>query len=923
MKLPFTGRDAILERLLDRHYKAQCGDGGAVVLRGEAGIGKSRVIERFLELTGTAGKHVVATAALDYASSPLAPIVTIVETWLQTRSALFSEHVGLRSAVDFVCRVDGQAAPPSEAERRRCFDAIAQLFRFASADAPTTIVVDDLHFADHATVHLLYHILVATSRSPFFLLAAARPDIAADGGRPSPISRLERLDNVTCIVIEPLSSEACERMIVVASKGNLGREARGRIQQRAEGNPLFVEELVRESLATGRKSIAGVPATIYETVIERLSLLSPAGRNMLRIAAVCGRTFDGEVVGRIAGRSFTDMLGDIRHAVDLGLIDETGDAQLFHFRHALTHDAIYGTLLLAERRAMHRSLFALLRERTESSENIAVLAFHAHASGDREAASDYNERAGDYATGNQAFESAVVFYEHAFEALDRDAPRRAEVSRKLANAHLFAGYPDRAVQSVDIALADYRERGSLAEVVDALLQLAEIAAQTGDDERRLELLAEASECLSGTDDPQLLAKRASCLFEIAIAEHDLETVIDGCSALLTSDRVDTTIKIALQNTRANALLMQRRYDEAVVVQADAVRLADGTHSDGLASGTRFALGAVLFLSGKLAPASTSFEESATFARRRWAATESAISAAFQAEMELIAGKPKRARELLESTLDVASRSDHPVLITMIARVGIFLGARTDDESLIRRVVDALDLEAVLRDHTPARLIQLSGAFAHFLTMDGRPEEAEKVLGRAVDRLSAKRLKGSDWSPCTMLTIAAIGEKDDIPKARIPVRDWFTPYAPAFLDLFDALVAARFGDVDGAADHANRAATGFKHFRFRFEEATALSIAGRKDEAIDIFEAMGAHGSARRLRDELTPKNRQGRAANSLTPREDDVAILVVDGLTNREIADRLSVTEKTVETHVSSIFAKLGIRSRLQLESRLLSDAPR
>ena len=418
-----------------------------------------------------------------------------------------------------------------------------------------------------------------------------------------------------------------------------------------------------------------------------------------------------------------------------------------------------------------------------------------------------------------------------------------------------------------------------------------------------------------------MAKRALCLFELAIADRDIETVLDGCTELLDSDRVESAIKIALQNARANALLMHRRYDEAVSAQSDAVSLADQTDSDSLASGARFALGAILSLSGKLVPASSSFEESATFSRRRWAATESAISAAFQAEMELIAGDANRARELLEGSLEVASRSDHPLLITMIARVGIFLGVRSDDLTFIRRVVDALDLETVLRDQTPRRLIQLSGAFAQFLTIDGRSEEAGLVLGRAVERLSAKRLKSSDWSPCTMITIAAIGEKDDIPKARVPVRDWFTPYAPAFLDFFDAFVAERFEDPAKAAFHADRAAAGFHRFGFRFEEATALSIAGRKDEAIIICDQIGAHGTARRLREELTPKNRQGRAANSLTTREEDVATLVIDGLTNREIADRLSVTEKTVETHLSSIFAKLAIRSRLQLEARLLSGS--
>jgi DNA-binding CsgD family transcriptional regulator len=169
----------------------------------------------------------------------------------------------------------------------------------------------------------------------------------------------------------------------------------------------------------------------------------------------------------------------------------------------------------------------------------------------------------------------------------------------------------------------------------------------------------------------------------------------------------------------------------------------------------------------------------------------------------------------------------------------------------------------------------------------------------------------------MLTIAAIGPEPAIPAARRPIADWFAPYAPAFVSLFDAIVAERFGDREAAARHAGESIDAFHAFEFRFEEAVALSMAGRKREALELFERFGAHGFAERTRDEMTPKNRRGRPVNSLTSRERDVASLVVEGLTNREISDRLFVTEKTIETHLASIFSKLDVRSRTDVASRL------
>jgi len=316
-------------------------------------------------------------------------------------------------------------------------------------------------------------------------------------------------------------------------------------------------------------------------------------------------------------------------------------------------------------------------------------------------------------------------------------------------------------------------------------------------------------------------------------------------------------------------------------------------------------------------AGESFGEAAAIAHTRWATTERAIGIAHQAEAELIRGNFRRARELVDEALGDARLSDHPILITIMGRIGIFLGVRTDDASLVKEVVGALDLESLFHDRTPERYFALSGAFAQFLASQERLDEARSVLHRVVQRISEKRLRSTDWSVCTMMSIAILGDESDIAPARKTIHEWFAPYAPALLGLFDTLVADRFGNAAEAARHAEQSIEGFRTYEFRFEEAMALAFAGRKKEALKLFETFGSHSIVQRLRDELTPKNRQGRAAHILTSRERDVATLVADGLTNREISNRLSVSEKTVETHLASIFAKLGVRNRSDVASQL------
>jgi DNA-binding CsgD family transcriptional regulator len=921
MKQPLFGREDLLTSLLERYRKAQCGDGGAILFRGDAGVGKTRLIETFHERMRADDSNIVATATLDYAPSPFAPIVTIVEDLKRARPRLFEDNAGLSEVADLIVQADAGSDPPSMTGRRRLFDGIAQIFRIAAAEAPTTVIVDDLHYADPATIQLLYHITVATRNSAFLLIGATRSSGIISSEVRTFIARLEGLENVTSVQVEPLSDSASEALILAASKGAIDRERRARIKLRAEGNPLFIEELVRQALTGSDDAATRVPTTIFESIRERFSALPDEDQNALRLAAAFGRTFDAPSVARVAGLGLPMLLPMLRRAVNLRLVDETKDPLSFRFSHALMQEAVYAQLLKAEREDLHRRIFTDLERRPHGLESVAALAFHAFASGNRLTTAYYSELAGDYAGANQAVESGAEFYERALFAHGQNDADGARIAQKLAHAYLLAGFPERAVEPEQRALAYYRSQNDIESIADALLLLAEIAGQIGDDERRLELVAQAREALSGSSELRLAAKRSLCDFEIAIAEREVDEVIEACNELVTSNSIDVPTAVALRNAQANALLMQHRYKDAIATQARAVHLAARRGSVEQLGSSRFALGSILALSGDLERAGKSFERAANIAKKRWATTESAIGIAFEAETELMRGNMDRGRVLVEEGLTVAQRSDHPLLIVMIGRTGIFLGLRTDDLALVRRVVSALDLEVLFREGTPERMFQLSGAFAQYLALiEQRKKDADRVLERAVGRLSSKRLRSTDWSVCSMLTIAMIGNETDIPAARKPLTDWFAPQGPAFVHLFDAFVADRFGRTAEAAEHAERAVIGFQTFKFRFEEAAALSLAGRKREALQIFEQLGANSLVQKLREELTPRNRQGRAANALTSRELDVAALVARGLTNREIADRLSVTEKTVETHLASVFMKLEVHMRSEVAERLESQ---
>src|ERR1700733_1101092 len=913
-----------MSELLARYREMRGGEGRTVLIRGACGIGKTRLLSEFAATIRSSDTQVTLTPVLDYASSPFAPIVTVTEHWLRTRPALFEARPGLRRTLDSLVNADAHAGASSASERRRFFDGVAELFREVAKSGSATVIIDDLHLADASTYQLLYHIAVATRDAPFLLVASERSDATVRHPRDASTSAsFERLDRAAVVDVRPLSDEACDALIRHAGRDRLDVRARSRITLRAEGNPLFAEELVRQALAEqdavndgGDVPVTAPGAAAARLAAARLGQLPAEARELLFVAAVIGRRFDADLLARCTRASDDALFTSLREAAHLGLIDETDDPLVFRFHHALIHETVYAQILEAERRRLHRRIFSDIAGRPQARAAPAAPAFHAYRSGDVAAALHYNELAGDQAAGSHAVELAIELFEQALSVLEEAGADAARVSDKLAQAYLTAGIPDRAIVAARRALACHEAQGDSAAVADSLLLLAEAFGQISSVEQRLETLARIVRVLDEAVAAPLRAKRCQCLAEIALAGGDTAAAIAACDEGLAGGDPGRGAATALANLRAQAFLLERRYDEAIEAQNEAVRIASSDDGAEYASSARLELGIVLSLTGKLAGAGEAFADAAREAAVRGAMSERALSIAYQAEMTLMRGEIDAVYPLIRELLSEARRFDQPMIDVIGGRVGLYLGLLTGDSQLLRDVVDVFDLEERFRSSTPERYFPLSGAFAQYLAAEGRIEEAREVLRRFARRLPVKRLRNAG-SAFMMLAVAALGDEADIAGAREPIANWFAPYGGGFAHLFDAIVAARFNDASTLTDSATAAARELRQYEFRPLEGLALELAGRYDEALAMFETIGARADARRVREEMTPKNRLGRPANALTAREREVASLVAEGLTNRAISERLFVSEKTVETHVAAIFSKVGVRERRRLGPRL------
>ena len=455
--------------------------GGAIVVRGEAGIGKTRLVEEFVHLAQDSGVSIGTGTAREYANAPYAALT----------QALTSLGIG-------------PLPPPSETGGDAKFvwyNSVADELHAAVAATPhgTVVIVEDLHWADTATLDLLRFCASRLAADPILFVATYRTDdIEADTARARAIAALER--DAEVIGLNPLPPGQIEHLIAVILE-RVGRsvplDVVAEIRDLADGRPLFAEELLRGVLerlerdGTGRPS---VPTSIRATVRERYASLAPDARDVLLHAAVFGRRFSAQSVALLLGSDIGAIYASLRHARDLQLVvEDAQDDDRFAFRHALVREAIYGEMLRAEARVVHGRVASLLSSSPKA--DVSEVAEHAWHAGDGENAADWNERAGDLAVSVYAYAESARTYDRAFRSTADDS-RRARVAQRTAESLYALGEAERSAEWFAHAVEASRRLGAASLAGRLRLRRARVLFELG---RYDEGLAEADAIARGED----------------------------------------------------------------------------------------------------------------------------------------------------------------------------------------------------------------------------------------------------------------------------------------------------------------------------------------------------------------------------------------------------------------------------------------
>jgi class 3 adenylate cyclase/tetratricopeptide (TPR) repeat protein len=460
----FIGRDAELALLLDRWVMAVAGEGQLFLLSGEAGIGKSRVCETMLSRIALEPhaeirlqcspyhansafypvlRHLERAAGLGHQDSPALRRARFAELFADAGKAdraivLLGAELGLAGTAS-----DDATALGSKAET---LASLQELLLAPAASQPLCIFVEDAHWIDPTTQELIGLLVDRLVDRRVLLLITHRPEFTPPWGAPGHVTRLS---------MNRLGTRACAGLIGDLARGKALPDAVLReIVARADGVPLFVGELTKAVLESGLLTEdtdawrldgplppLAIPSTLHDSFMARLDRMAPV-KEIAQVGAAIGREFSSRLLTAVLGMHAAAVDAALTRLVDAGLLVSRG-GELYAFKHALTRDAAYASLLKSQRQICHQRIAGALETFNDGfvrATEPELLAYHYQEAGDSSAALAYWIAAGDVAERRGATEEAVAHYRSAHElteAPDLAAAGRArapEVLLKLGNA---------------------------------------------------------------------------------------------------------------------------------------------------------------------------------------------------------------------------------------------------------------------------------------------------------------------------------------------------------------------------------------------------------------------------------------------------------------------------------------------------------
>jgi DNA-binding CsgD family transcriptional regulator/tetratricopeptide (TPR) repeat protein len=931
------GRTAEL-RVLDELIAQSVRRGHALVIEGEPGIGKTRLLQTARERASSAGLQVYSAAAEELDSrrpfGVIADCLGIRPTATDARRREIGKHLLSEATPEAA-----EWPAPDPGPEYRLVEQVVALVDHLSAGGPVVLSLDDLQWADQSSLVVVHHLSRQLDRLPLLLLLAARPV-----PRPARLASLMGqlpIDATTTLQLGPLDAATCADLL----EALLGLEPGPSLLRHVEsagGNPLYVEVLANALISDGTLQVTPdrraetpatrLPAGLPDAILRRLSFLTPETLRLLELASVLGGSFSVTDLSLMSGRLVAALVDPLAEGMRAGVLEEQGDRLVF--RHQLIREGLYLGLPAAVRKGLHRDVWHTLAASGAPAVQVAEHVTRGASVGDREAVGWLQRAARE--VGPRAPGTAVDLLQRALELTDAADTDRGQILPDLAVALIWAGRLHDGESVSRQALA--RPDGVVGESgVRLCLAQALVLLDRASDARRQ---AEAAAAVVAASPSARV--RASAWASLArLSEGNVSGAIEYANrARVEAERLgDAPARCQALATLSLAADLQAQFQEA----ADLATLAvDEAVRDATREGHRalahLVLGRALADMDRLEEASDSVQRGRQICEQL-GARGALPSHHFTASMCCFAlGRWDDALAEAETGLDLAEELGVGWRAPACA-TGALIALHRDDfwqaEHWLQR--------AEVRPATPGARYQfdrLTWVRALLLESAGRLGEALDELRGAWD--TCERLGLSAELPVLGPDLVRLARRVDQPAGRelaaraarslgvVADRNPFVPWVAG------AALAARAAAEDDvhmlirAADVYRDGPRPLERAQCCEDAGAALVLRGEVErgrtllvEAYGLYEQLQASRDIRRVRASLRSagvrsgpvgrRQRPKRGWQALTETELVVVRLVAERLSNPEIAERLFLSRRTVQTHVSHALAKVNLATRVEL----------
>ncbi len=985
---PLVGHQREMALLWDQFEAAARGRTHVVLITGEPGIGKTRLLDEMAARAERVGATILRGEASEAEGMPpYLPFLEALGRYVRTapvdqlREQVSLEVTPLAGILPELATRLGELPPayplPPEQARLRLYEAVGSFLAAMATPAspPTTgkvargvlLVIDDLHWADAASLGLLCHVVRHQPTAWLLILGTYREgEVGQNPALERALTELTRLRALTTLALTPLQADEIATLAANYLGGPIAPALGQFLHAQSEGNPFFAEELLRNWLeavtltreegdSAGRSCWGLVtpfestlPPSIVGAIRQRLARISPAVVDQLRIAAIIGRAFSTSLLAEVQGRDVEEVAELLMAGERARLIqrDRTG---AFAFTHDKIRECLYAEVSSARRQRLHERIGLALEAQPdrEGAQQLAELAFHFARSRDRARGAVYSRRAAEQALHAYAPAEAVAHYQAALDLIEPDDRQRGDLLLGLGEAALLAAAEDRAVAAFKAA-QDWFARtagAGIGEQAGDLVAMARAARGRGLAHWRLDAPVAAREALEmslalldasrhpGPEAVQTLVDLANLLGVVLGRQN--EAIVYGQRALeLARHLRDGRLEAATGRTVGFLLVRENNMPSGLQLLEEALALADANDDPAEAAQCCAYLAQAYCWSADFERSRQVSLRREEFARRCQRPHQLCYVYTWLAFLHVARGEWAEAEQLLAQAQPAVERVVSAEPLAFLRQIRGFLAYQRGDYAVAEHECQAA--VATFREKGPGELLLCLGMLGVVLTAAGKLQEARAYMAEQEALLaaaSAGRLPTLSACGCLAMMAVTMGDGE---RAASYYEDLLACQGQHHWFLVDRILGALAtlrGDWSAGEAHLAAAAAIARREGLRPEmgrilvaqadlelarggPGSALRARTRLGQALTLFDELDMDGEVNHARGRLRRLPRQPGIHThpplpaGLSAREAAVLRLVAMGKSNRQIAQELVISESTVAKHLTSIFNKTATDNR-------------